>query len=57
MNVRGIVWMGIQTERYEEMATFLRALIGEASLHVRAPDDNIYEIVHDPDHGTRSTLG
>ncbi len=26
---------------------------GYASFHFRAPDGNIYEIVHDPDHETR----
>ena len=122
MKVRGIVWTGIQTERFEEMSAFLRALMGApppteepgfnlwalpngdlvelfaagdkptfetapvvgfqvddleasraalvaaggevvggygpndagyASVHVRAPDGNVYEIVHDPDHETR----
>jgi hypothetical protein len=122
VKVRGIVWMGVQTARYDEMAAFLRALIGEppameqpgfsewslpngdlvelfapghketfqaapvvgfwvtdleqarrdieaaggvvvggygpnesgyAAVHIRAPDGNVYEIVHDPDHETR----
>ncbi len=125
MKVKGIVWMGIQTERFDEMSAFLRALMGvpppqedagfnlwslpsgdlvelfapghkqtfgpgpvvgfmvddidasradvEAaggevvggygpnedgyrSLHVRAPDGNVYELVHDPDHAKRATL-
>lgn len=123
MKVQGIVWMGIQTERFDEMEAFLGALMGVeppvrepgfrlwslpngdlvelfapghkqnfgsapvvgfqvadldgsrrlleaaggeviggygpnedgyASIHVRAPDGNVYEIVHDPDHETRS---
>ena len=28
MNVRAIVWMGVQTERFEEMQAFMRALLG-----------------------------
>ena len=123
MKVQGIVWTGVQTERFDEMAAFLQALFGEppgieepgfglwalgdgdifevfaggtkppfegapvvgfrvadleaarrdveaagaeivggygpneagyASVHFRAPDGNIYEIVHDPDHETRA---
>ena len=122
MRVRGIVWTGIQTERFDEMAAFMRALFGtpppvdrpgfalwslpngdlveifkfgdkpsfgtapvvgfqvddieaarrdiEAagaeivggygpnedgyrSIHFRAPDGNIYELVDDPMHETR----
>ena len=123
MKLRGIVWMGVQTERFDEMVAFMRTLIGaspprekpgfalwslangdlievyaeggkppfgaapvigfmvedfEASrrdlealgaeivggygpnedgyktIHFRAPDGNIYEIVHDPAHETRA---
>ncbi len=126
MKVRGIVWMGIQTARFDEMGAFLRALTGteppvvepgfnlwslpsgdlvelfapgskpafgagpvvgflvddlaasrrdlEAaggevvggygpnddgyeSVHVRAPDGNVYEIVHDPRYDERSRGG
>ena len=28
MKVRGIVWMGVQTERFDEMKAFLEALLG-----------------------------
>ncbi len=28
MNVRAICWMGVQTERFDEMRTFLRTLLG-----------------------------
>ena len=28
---------------------------GYMSVHLRAPDGNVYEIVHDPDHATRAT--
>lgn len=124
MPARGIVWTGVQTERFDEMEAFLRAILGAtpsveergfrlwalpsgdlvelfapghhpdfgagpvvgfhvedleasrrdveaaggevvggygpnadgyASLHVRAPDGNVYEIVHDPDHEKRAT--
>lgn len=123
MKARGLVWAGIQTERFDEMDAFLRAVIGTAppveepgfrlwslpsgdlvelfapghhadfgagpvvgfkvddleaarrevvaaggevvggygpnaagyaSLHIRAPDGNVYEIVHDPDHERRA---
>ena len=30
MAARGIVWAGVQTERFAEMDTFLRAVIGVA---------------------------
>ena len=30
MNVRGIVWMGVQTERFEEMQAFMATLLGSA---------------------------
>lgn len=122
MKVRGIVWMGVQTDRHNEMTGFLRRLFGAeeditepgfslwalpdgslvevfaggtkppfegapvvgfrvddlaearrdllaagaeivggygpnesgyASIHFRAPDGNIYEVVEDPDHETR----
>ena len=122
MKVRGIVWLGVQTDRFDEMATLLRALTGVAppveepglnlwrlpngdlielfadgtkptfgaapvvgflvddleasrrdieaagativggygpnddgyqSVHFRAPDGNVYELVHDPQHETR----
>ncbi len=122
MKVRGIVWMGVQTQRFDEMRTFIRALTGAspgseepgfalwslpngdlvelfaegrkpafgsgpvvgfqvadleasrreveaagaeivgsygpneagyASVHFRAPDGNVYEIVRDPEHETR----
>ena len=125
MKLRGIVWMGVQTERFEEMSAFMRTLIGDepsiqepgfnlwslpsgdlielfaggtkppferapvvgflvddleasrrdleaagaeivggygpnqagyATIHYRAPDGNIYEIVHDPDHETRGRV-
>ncbi len=123
MKVLGIVWMGVQTDRFDEMAGFMHALIGTpasvqepgfalwdlpngdlvelfthgdkptfgsapvvgfqvadlaaatreieeaggeivsrygpneagyASVHFRAPDGNIYEIVYDPDHDQRA---
>ena len=123
MGVRGIVWMGVQTERFDEMAAFVRALTGtpppveepgfnlwslpngdlielfaegrkptfgagpvvgflvddlqasrteiEAAgavivggygpnddgyeaIHFRAPDGNVYELVHDPGHERRA---
>ena len=28
MKLRGIVWMGVQTERFDEMAAFMRTLTG-----------------------------
>ncbi len=28
MNVRAIVWMGVQTERFDEMQAFMRTLLG-----------------------------
>ena len=124
MKLRGIVWMGVQTERFDEMSTFLRALTGtpppieedgfnlwslpsgdlielfapgkkpafgagpvvgflvddlEASrrdleaagaeivggygpnedgyetIHFRAPDGNVYELVHDPKYEERTS--
>ncbi len=124
MPARGLVWMGVQTDRFDEMDAFLRAAIGAAppveepgfrlwslpngdlvelfapghhpdfgpgpvvgfhvedleaarreviaaggevvggygpnadgyaSLHIKAPDGNVYEIVHDPDHAKRAT--
>lgn len=123
MKVRGIVWMGVQTGRFDEMATLLRALAGSSpsvdepgfklwslpsgdlielfaegtkptfgaapvvgflvddlessrreietagatiiggygpndagyeSVHFRAPDGNVYELVHDPEHEARA---
>ena len=123
MKVRGIVWMGVQTERFEEMQAFMQTLLGapppvtepgfalwdlpsgdlvelfaqgrketfgagpvvgflvddldssrkdlEAAgaeivssygpneegyeaLHFRAPDGNVYELVHDPARETRA---
>jgi catechol 2,3-dioxygenase-like lactoylglutathione lyase family enzyme len=123
---RGIVWTGVQTERFDEMERFLAALLdstpsvvedgfrlwtlpsgdlvelfapgrkptfgpgpvvgfqvvdleaarravedaggtvvggygpnadGYTSLHLRAPDGNVYEIVHDPDHTARAATG
>lgn len=126
MEVRGIVWMGVQTERHDETTALFRALFGEppsieepgfalwslangdlvevfaggtkppfeaapvvgfqvddlgearrriedagavvvggygpnetgyASIHFRAPDGNIYELVYDPDHEARATGG
>ncbi len=123
MNLRGIVWMGVQTERFDEMSAFLRAVAGvqpgveepgfnlwalpsgdlvelfgpgskptfgagpvvgflvddleaarravEAAggevvsgygpnedgyetVHFRAPDGNVYELVHDPLYDTRA---
>ena len=123
MTVRGIVWMGVQTDQFHEMATLMRALTGtppavdepgfnlwslpngdllelfaegtkptfdatpvvgfmvddlEASrrdieaagativggygpneagyesVHFRAPDGNVYELVHDPQHEARA---
>jgi catechol 2,3-dioxygenase-like lactoylglutathione lyase family enzyme len=125
VKVRGIVWMGVQTTRFDEMSALLRALMGappgvvedgfnlwalpngdlvelfadgskpsfgdgpvvgflvddiEAStrdveaagaevvggygpnedgyrsVHVRGPDGNVYELVHDPHHATRAGL-
>ena len=122
MKVRGIIWMGVQTERFDEMRAFIQALTGAppgvsepgfalwnlpngdlvelfaegrkptfgrgpvvgfqvaeleasrrdieaagaeivssygpneagyASVHFRAPDGNVYEIVQDPEHETR----
>jgi catechol 2,3-dioxygenase-like lactoylglutathione lyase family enzyme len=122
MKVRGIVWMGVQTERHDEMIAFMRRLVGAeediaepgfalwalpdgslvelfaggtkppfetapvvgfrvddldvarrdleaagaeivggygpnesgyGSIHFRAPDGNIYEVVVDPEHETR----
>lgn len=124
MTAIGIGWMGIQTERFDEMRAFLAALVGAqpsidesgfslwslpsgdlvelfepgkkptfgagpvvgflvddlqaaraaleeagavvvggygpnedgyVSVHLRAPDGNVYEIIHDPDHEGRAT--
>ncbi len=123
MRLRGIVWAGVQTERFDEMSAFLRALTGVAppvdepgfnlwslpngdlielfaqgskpafdagpvvgflvddleasrrtveaaggevvggygpnedgyeTVHFRAPDDNVYELVYDPKHEERA---
>ena len=123
MRVRGLVWMGVQTARFDEMSAFLRALTGATpgieesgfnlwalpngdlvelfaagrkpsfgsgpvvgflvddleaarrdveaagavvvggygpnedgyrSIHLRAPDGNVYELVHDPQHAERA---
>ena len=123
MKVRGIVWMGVQTTRFDEMSALLRALTGVGpgmeedgfnlwalpsgdlvelfadgrkpqfgtgpvvgflvddievstrdvqdagaelvggygpnedgyrSVQFRAPDGNVYELVHDPHHATRA---
>ncbi len=123
MKVRGIVWMGVQTTRFDEMSALLRALMGAPpgveedgfnlwalpsgdlvelfadgrkpsfgaapvvgflvddidastrdvqqagaeivggygpnedgyrSVHLRAPDGNVYELVHDPRYAARA---
>jgi catechol 2,3-dioxygenase-like lactoylglutathione lyase family enzyme len=123
LNVQAIVWMGVQTDRFEEMQTFMHRLLGTgppvsepgfalwdlpsgdlveifaqgrkpgfdaapvvgflvedldasrrdleaagaeivgsygpnedgyAAVHFRAPDGNVYEIVHDPTREARS---
>ena len=74
MRVKGIAWVGIQTDRFEEMQAMLAAVLGVpppveedgfalwslpngdgyASVHLRAPDGTIFELVLDPAHETRS---
>ena len=123
MTARGIGWMGVQTDRFDQMRDFLRALVGTepstdepgfslwslpsgdlvelfaqgtkptfgagpvvgylvddmdasrraieaaggtvvggsgpnedgyVALHIRAPDGNVYEIIHDPQHAARA---
>ena len=51
MKLRGIVWTGIQTERFDEMAAFMRALTGERpNIEERAfdlwafPDGDLFEV-------------
>ncbi len=43
MNLRGIVWMGVQTERFDEMSAFLRALAGVAP-GIEEPGFNLWAL-------------
>jgi len=61
VKVRGIVWLGVQTDRFDEMATLLRALTGvappveEPALNLwRLPNGDLIELFAD---GTKPTFG
>lgn len=43
MGIRGIVWMGVQTARFDEMATLIRALTG-APPPVEEPGFNLWSL-------------
>lgn len=60
MNVHGIVWAGVRTERFDETSAFFRDVIGLPLHELRAdfawfklPDSSQFEIFGpgDPDHG------
>jgi catechol 2,3-dioxygenase-like lactoylglutathione lyase family enzyme len=62
MNVIGITWMGVQTDRFNEMTTFMQAVIGAPPSGTepgfalwRLPNGDLVEIFADRDKPTFGT--
>ena len=60
MKLRGIVWMGVQTQRFDEMQAFLRRLAGadpgieEPGFALWSlPNGDLMQLFAGPEHETR----
>jgi predicted enzyme related to lactoylglutathione lyase len=53
MQVRGVNWTGVKTDRYEEMASFFRTVVG-LTLALEQADFTVFEL---PDGGKLETFG